>query len=146
MTPFDELTPEGRSRGEPILADALREADRRRRRRAVRHVGVVGCACALIAGVAIVARRAERGDQVVPSAVATTAPAPRLVPRLIVHRTPAPKLVVVEVIRADDVKPAWETVSDEQLLGTLAEAGKPSGIVNVNGTARLVPIPRRNPS
>jgi hypothetical protein len=46
----------------------------------------------------------------------------------------------VQVIRAGDVKPTWEVLSDDQLLAALADAGRPSGFVRLNGKSVVVPI------
>lgn len=144
MTPdevdkLDEMKP----RRDAILADALREADRRRHRRAARRAGAVVCTCALMAGIAVVILR-QNHIAPTPQIVAqpTTTKATKATRSLILHGQP-PK-IVVQVIRAEDVKPTWETISDEQLLTAMSDAGKPSGIVNVDGKTRLVPI-RRQP-
>jgi hypothetical protein len=147
MTPDEPKAAEMKSRRDAILADALREADRRRHRRALRRAGAVVCTCALLAGMAVVILRQNDNDAgrqiAVQSTTRTTAKSTKAPGSLIVHRQP-PK-IVIQIIRTEDVKPTWQTISDDQLLATMADVGKPSGIVNVNGKTQLIPI-RRGPS
>jgi hypothetical protein len=140
------LSPDGATRREAILADALRAADRRRRSRVARRLAAVTCVCLLALGtIAIMLRSNDRSTH--PAAPRDVASGPTSLP------TPAPPRprppatapdvsprVVVQIIPADRVERKWQVIDDDQLIAALAAAGKPAGVARVNGKAVLVPL------
>lgn len=116
-----------------ILRDALRAADRRRRRRLAVRAGATGCILGLVAiATFMLVGRHERHD--IPIVVQ-----PSSQPSKTHVATTEPK-VVVQIIRAGDVQPKWQTLSDEQFLAALADAGRPSGFIELNGKTVVVPL------
>jgi hypothetical protein len=147
--PLDEpqrelLSAAGAARRRMILHAALRQADRRRRRRlAVRGGTVVGAGAAIAAILLFALPSSDRHTQphqvvIEPKQV----PSPPSTGPVDAKRTkvapPAPP-IIVEIIRADQIKPKWEIIDDDQLLAALASAGQPSGLVTLNGKTEIVP-------
>ena len=69
---------------------------------------------------------------------ADAAPAPIAIGPPKAQGQPAP-VVLVEVIRDDPAHRRWQVVNDDQLLAALADAGRPSGLVRINGETMVVP-------
>jgi hypothetical protein len=134
---------DSRSRREQILADALRAADRRRRVRGARQVAGGTCICLLAIGTFGVVSRNFRSS-VRPAPLVhvgpnpTSAPAPPPAP--VAATTPDTPRVVVQIIPADHVERHWQVIDDDQLIAALASAGKPGGVVHLNGKAVVVPL------
>jgi hypothetical protein len=127
------LSASGAARRAQILADAMGAADARRRRARVRRVAT-GIAVATTAGACLFAVLSKTHD--------VPAPAPQRSPIVIAPPHTAPSTAAtfaIQIIRTEDVKPRWETIGDDQLLAMLAEAGRPSGMVELNGKAVVVP-------
>jgi hypothetical protein len=134
--PEGPLSPAGEARRQAILADALRAADgRRRTRAATRAAAGAAAAVFVVATFAFVVTRREP----VPATVAK-APHPAPSPTTSPLPAPARPTVIVQVIREQDVRPKWEVLSDDQLIDALADAGRPSGLVTLNGETTVVPI------
>jgi hypothetical protein len=127
----ESLSPAAAMRRQSILADALGTADRRRIRRFVVRGTVVACAVGALAATLALLTQPHRPDTIV---VESPHPAPTTTP------VPTPPKVVVQIIRAGDVKPTWEVLSDDQFLAALADAGRPSGFVQLNGKSVIVPL------
>jgi hypothetical protein len=132
---MSELSAHAEARRESILTLAKREARRRRRaRRLVRGAGLVIAFLAL----------AMLCEFMLPG----HSPAP---PHVVInHPTPPPAQIVrIERIETDPhitarlaittARPIWKTISDRELLQALADAGKPAGLIEVDGRATLVP-------
>jgi hypothetical protein len=116
-----------------IFQDALRAADRRRHRRLAARAGATGCILGIVAITAftLVNRREHH--------IAPIVVQPESRPSKTHVTTTGPK-VVVQIIRAGDVQPKWQTLSDEQFLAAMADAGRPSGVIELNGKAVVVPL------
>ena len=141
------LSPAGQARRRGILDQALHQAERRRRRRAALRLSFMAAAAVVAASVGVAVFFATRvHPPIAPTdngRVATTLPSPAPT-RAAPTSSPAPSQpeppVVVQVVRSRDVRTAFETIDDEQLLAALADAGRPSGIVRLNGRAEVVPL------
>jgi hypothetical protein len=131
------------ARRQAILADALRAADRRRRARLTRRIAGAACVCLLAIGtLAIVVRSSHSPVQsipivdVTPGPTSSPAPAPAPGP----STAPDAPRIVVQVIPADHVERRWQVINDDQLIATLAAAGKPGGVAHLNGKAVVLPL------
>lgn len=133
-------------RRDAILADALRAADRRRHARVVRHAaGVAGACCLLAIGTFAFMDRSVRSTlqpsplvNVTPAPGPTSFPAPVSAP--VAATNPDTPRVVVQIIPADRVERHWQVINDDQLIAAMADAGKPGGVVELNGKAVVVPL------
>lgn len=137
-----ELSPRGRQRREHILEMAIQQARQRRRRRlAVR--GGAAAVVLLVAGLALLLVP-HPGPQRHELPVATKSQPPTAPPRdhaqaaklLIEHIQTDPTLLKRLAVRPSP--PRWQTLDDDQLLRELALAGKPAGLVKINGRASLM--------
>lgn len=144
--PFDELylSPVGQDRARHILGLAIREAARRRRRR--RRHACQSAALALLAAAGLSLWTSTRSRTSLPPAIVAY-PAPPAQP----PATPAPPADNVPVLthiytdpniltrlRITPQPPQWQTITDDQLLATLASAGHPAAIVPLNGKPTLL--------
>jgi len=130
-------------RRDAILADALRVADRRRRARGARHVAGVTCVCLLALGTFAIVSRSSRSP-VQPARMGQAMPGPTSSPATAPTPSPATNpdtpRVVVQIIPADRVERRWQVINDDQLIATLAAAGKPGGVAHLNGKAVVLPL------
>ncbi len=136
-----ELSPRGRARREQILEMAIRQARRRRRRRLAIRGGAAGVVL-LVAGLALL-RVPHSAPQRHESPVVKVLP-----PAVPPHDNAQAAKLVIEHIQTDPTilrrltipktPPRWQTLDDDQLLQELALAGKPAGLVKINGQASLV--------
>ncbi len=136
-----ELSPRGRGRREQILKMAVRLARQRRRRR----FALRGGAAAIVFVVAGIAALLLPRSAPHPSRTPIVITPPPVVPKL--DRGQAAK-VVIERIQTDPgivrrlavakARPLWQTLDDEHLLQELAQAGRPAGLVKIDGQAMLV--------
>ena len=139
------LSAPGATRRREILADVLRAADGRRRKRLAVRSGA-GVACVLVALFAVpitTPTREEKTVVVQPPPPPTTRTRPTIaMPRPLIVIRPAPAttpIVRVEVIRGDLADRRWEVLNDDQFLDALADAGRPSGLARINGVTTVVP-------
>ena len=134
----ESLSPAGAARRQAILADALRTTDRRRRRRFAARAGAAACVAGAIAfAFAVALLNQPKHDPTI--VVESPRPAPPTRPIDSPRPLEASPKVVVQIIRAGDVKPRWEVLNDDQFLAAMADAGRPSGFVQLNGKSVVVP-------
>jgi hypothetical protein len=136
-----QLSPRGRARREQILEIAIQHARRCRRRRLAVRGGAVGIVLVVI-GIAV-ARIPHLNPN--PSQTPTANSSPPAAPPP--ERRQALK-VVVERIQTDPTivrrlavphtPPLWQTLDDDHFLHELALAGRPAGLVKIDGRATLV--------
>jgi len=131
--PQSQLSPQGRCRAEAILAAALAEGrHRRRRRRVLRGAGAAGTGALLVA-IALLAGRSAPAPEAGPISTGPTPPARSLR----ITRIPTePNLAARLTVRADGG--AVERISEDQLLQALHQAGRPAGLVYVDGQGTLL--------
>ena len=141
-----ELSPRGRARREQILEMAIRQARRRRGRRLAIRGGAAAIVL-LVAGLALVRMphsAPQRHELPVVTSPPPAAPPPAAPPH---DHVQAAKLVIehiqtdttiVKRLAVPKTPPRWQTLDDDQLLKELALAGKPAGLVKINGRASLV--------
>lgn len=131
------LSPEGARRREQILRLARRAATGRRRRRLALRGGLA------LAGVAVLAVALWPDP-----AVRTVGPSPD---QWVQHPNPAPptpRVVDIQTITTDlslvdrlALRPqqrGWQSIDDDEFLKVLADAGKPSGLIELNGRSFLI--------
>jgi hypothetical protein len=128
---------EFRSRREQILMLALDAARRRRRRRRTVTRGAIAATALVVATLAGLMSRIQRS------------PKPGQPLDAIVITEPAgPTRVIVEHFHTDPTiisrlalkprSPRWQTIGDDELLMSLASAGRESGLIQVDGRALLI--------
>ncbi len=134
-----ELSPRGRARRAQILNMAIQQVRRRRRRRLALRGGAVGIVLLAI-GLAVlrmprlVPNPSKTTERSITDSTSPSVPAPK--------RTPTAK-VVIEHIQTDptitrrlavaQAPPRWQRLDDDQVLQELERAGKPAGLVKING-------------
>jgi len=139
-----ELSPRGRARRAQILNMAIQQARRRHRRRLAFRGGAVGIALLAI-GLAVlrvprsVPNPPKSTERSIADSTSPTVPAP--------NRASAAK-IVIERIQTDptitrrlavpQAPPRWQRLDDDQVLQELERAGKPAGLVKINGQVSLV--------
>jgi hypothetical protein len=139
-----ELTPRGRARREQILNMAIQQARRRRRRRWARRGGAAAIAL-LVIGLATLHIPRPVAPPLKTNETTGTHATPPKIPTP--SRAPSTK-VVIERIQTDptitrrlavpQTPPRWERLDDDRLLQELAKAGKPAGLVKIDGRVTLV--------
>jgi hypothetical protein len=132
----NELSNEGHRRREAILRLAQKQARRRRRGRLA--LKLTGTIAVLLTAISVVMQLHRKQPAAPTLAVNHPATPPRPTP-----------LVTIEQIATDPAlssklaiqiqQPRWQRLNDDQLLTTLADAGRPAGIIEVDGRAMLVP-------
>jgi len=140
-----ELSSEGRERRDAILRDVSARlpgiaSARRRRRRSV--AGGAAVALLLVVGGAVVLTMQQRPANQ-PTLTPPNVAAPEAPP---VNETPSIDFQIVRtndeidptmIVRTDPEAINAMVVSDEELLRTLAEMGRPAGLIRMNGQVRL---------
>jgi hypothetical protein len=136
-----ELSPHGRARREQILQMAIQQARRRRRRRLAIRSGAIAMVLLTIGLVVL------RGPRSVPHPSETTTVNSTLSAAPVLNPEPAAKIVIERVetdptivrrLAVQQTPPRWQRLDDDHLLQELAQAGKPAGLVKINGQATLV--------
>jgi len=135
------LSSQGRARRAQILKMAIQQARWRRRRRLAARGGAVMIVLLAI-GIAVL-----RTPHSIPHPPETQITEPTPLPASAPNRAPAAK-IVIERIQTDptislrlavpQTPPRWQRLDDDHLLQELAQAGKPAGLVKINGQATLV--------
>ena len=136
-----DLSPSGQARRDHILELAIRQARRQRRRRQAIRVGILGFVLVGV-GVALLHTLPAPLNQPGTSTAKVSPPGISPVDR------PRPTKVVIERVQTDPlivrrlaVPPVvlkCERIDDDQLLQALAEAGKPAGLLRMNGQVTLL--------
>ena len=136
-----ELSPRGRQRREQILEMAIRQGRQRRRRRLAVRGGAVAIVLLVMATAVLRIPRSAPHQSDLPTAksAAPAVPTP--------DRGQQAK-VVIERIQTDPTilrrlavpksPPLWQTLDDDHLLQELAQAGRPAGLVKIDGRTTLV--------
>ena len=142
MSDFIPFSEAGADRREQILAAALRRAAAvRRRRAAARALGVAAPLIIVVALWASLGQPDGRRTPIVsiPTTVATQIknPTPNPRPAVTVHHIET-DLTLVDRLSTRPTKNFVTRLGDDQFLSRLAEAGRPAGLVNVNGRSVLV--------
>lgn len=139
------LSPEGEARRVEILHLAQGQARARRHRRAMRRAvgSVVGGGAAVLLFFALYTRQHPRVlPQVVVNPPASrdtkVASVPtRSRPEIVITRIPTDATLASQwAVRLE--KPAWQKLTDDDLLRRLQEAGRPAGLAYVDGQARIL--------
>lgn len=138
---FDELylSPAGQDRAQQILGIAIREAARQRRHRHVRQSAALALLAA--AGLSLWTSTHSRTSPV-PAVVASPAhpTAPPAPPAdntpVLTHIYTDPHILTRLLITPQP--PQWQTITDDQLLATLASTGHPAAIVLLGGKPTLL--------
>lgn len=145
------LSPAGEARREEILGIARRAASHRRNQRQAFRAIALGVVVVLAMMVIRRASRSEHHDLAIH-------PSKRIVPPIAATRYPPPARVQVtwlqsepgisQRLAAPKRAPAWTRLTDEQLVGVLAQHGQPAGLAYVNNEPILVDIshPANDPS
>jgi hypothetical protein len=149
------LSEQGRQRRDAILSLAIREAQNRRRKRIGMQAGGT-VAVLLVIGATYLALSLHRPPQRaqpshVPIAVGTrpaTAPSPTVAPTPSILPAPESPQIVIERVQTDPAllrrllvppaAPQWTTLSDAELLDTLAAANQRAAIATIDGETVLV--------
>jgi len=149
IDPLDPLSPAGLERREEILLLARGAARRRRVRRNASRAAAMGLSVLLIGGGLVVhmvrVSHPVRSPHPVAQAPIPVPPAPS---KVSTPPKPAPDHITIAAIRTDPTitarlsvghpRPRWKTIGDEELLQSLAEAGKPSGLIETDGRKILL--------
>ena len=140
MTDFD-LSPSGRARREQILKMAVEQGQRQRRQRLAVRGGAV--AIVLLAIVATVLRMPHSNSRPIERPFVKSplppAPAPQrtLTPKIAIERIQTDPTIAQRLAVAK-TPPRWQRLDDDHLIQELAQAGKPAGLVKINGQAAIV--------
>ena len=136
-----ELSPSGRARREQILNMAIQQGRRRRRRRLAFRGGAI--VIVLLAIGAAVLRMPHAATHPSETAIVEPSPPPAAAP----HHAPAAKVVIerfqtdptiVRRLAVSKTRPRWQRLDDDNFLQELAQAGKPAGLVKINGQVTLI--------
>jgi hypothetical protein len=141
------LSPQGQARREQILQLAIREAGARRRQRRTIVAGAALLLAALIGGAILMIHPIQPPRPIARQPIAPAPlPAPATTPTT--AAAPAEPTVIVERIETDPTlldrlsikpqPPKWTTISDEELLDTLAAAHQRAGLAEINGQMVVV--------
>lgn len=131
----EPLSPQGRRRRTAIGEVARAAALQRRRRRRLGRATVAGFVLLLATAVFIQLQpsRLDRTPVQVVERIAPSAPPPALLISQI-ETEPA----ISQRLALSHGRRRWQTVGDDELLHTLAQAGHPAGLVTMNGQATLL--------
>jgi hypothetical protein len=142
--PVQILSHEGANRRERILRLAVKEAQTRKRRWWTLRLAAAGAAGAAVVMLAAIIWSGEAiSPAPVPPTVAIVesrvdpAPAPSV---MIVHIRTDP--AIIERLAMQVSSPRWQSIGDEELLTALADAGRPAGLIHVQGRTILLPRSR----
>lgn len=147
IDPIDSLSPTGAERRDEILLLARGAARQQRLRRRASRAIVVGLAMLLIAAgfMAQIVRVSHR--EALREIVKAPAPLPA-VPKSATPSAPASAEITIVSIETDPTitsrlsvghpRPQWKSIGDDELLQSLADAGKPSGIIETDGRKILL--------
>ena len=138
------LSAVGETRREEILQLAHRAVRSRRRRRAVGRVVMAVVAISLIVAALPRPRHVPAPDLAVrpvvkhPDRPSTIAIQPRpLVKQIVITRIENDPVLLAR-LRIPPGQPTWETLSDDGLLRSLNEAGRPAGLAYVGGHTMIL--------
>jgi hypothetical protein len=136
-----ELSPRGRQRREQILEMVIRQSRQRRRRRLAIRGGAVGIVLVVvsIALLRIPRSTPHPSDAPMVKSVPRAAPAPlpRQGGKVVIERIQTDP-TIVRRLAVPKSPPRWQTLDDDQLLQELAQAGRPAGLVKIDGRTTLV--------
>jgi hypothetical protein len=138
MTEFDDqLSPRGRERRRDILRVALAAAKRRRVGRRAARVGGGAVAVIVLLGVGVYLMRPATHDGPVQYVAVPRPPAAttRDAARFVTVETDP---TIISRLSINLGPPRWATMSDDELLSSLASDGHPAGLIEVDGEMILV--------
>jgi hypothetical protein len=139
------LSAQGQARREQILQLAIREAGARRRQRRTVVAGAALLLAALIGGMILTIHPFHSPRPIahqpmmpmpIPAPAPTTAAAPNR-PAVIVERIETDP-TLLDRLSIKPQPPQWTTISDEELLDTLAAAHQRAGLAEINGQIVVV--------
>lgn len=133
------LSPGGDRRREEIRRDAQRFASQKRRRRTALRAG--GLAALFVAAwLAFPREHPEPARQIAIPRV--SAPEKSAAPSIVRSTNPRPPITIARIqtdptltsrLAIPRQSPTWQTIGDDALLKTLADAGKPAGLAYADG-------------
>ena len=135
------LSPSGRKRREQILNMAIQRGRQRRRRRLVVRGGAVTIMFLSIGfSVQRLSRSIPRPNDLpitdsVPLAI--SAPNRGAVGKVFIERIQTDP-TIARRLAVPQSPPCWQRLDDDHLLKELAQAGKPAGLVKINGQVTLI--------
>jgi hypothetical protein len=133
MQESEILSDFGRERREEILRLAKRHARSLRRNRHLRGGGI------LLVGLAIImAWRGSGARHPQTARISIPAPVALRAPTVVIERI-ATDPQIVERMSIGNERPKWSFIDDDAFLHSMADAGRPSGLVNLNGRLLLLP-------
>jgi hypothetical protein len=136
-----ELTPSGQERREQILALAIGETKRRRRRRFAIRGGAIAIILLVIGLTLLRVPRAipRRSDTQITERIPQNIAPPNRSPlsRIVIERIETDPTIASR-LSVPRTPPRWQRLDDNHLLDELAAAGKPAGIVTIGGQSTLV--------
>ncbi len=135
-TPNEYLSAAGERRKEEILRAALQASGRRRRRRQMAIGGAVLIPLLMLAIVGLDVDRQKPEPAVVvlpPSPMVRKSRANVMIDRIATDPGIADRLSV------GDPAPKWKIIGDDELLQSMADAGSPTGLVELNGRRFFLP-------
>jgi hypothetical protein len=134
----EPLSPEGERRREAIAAMARHAARGRRLRRRVIQSSVAAAVLLALCWPTVLWLRSS-GRQALPDRVVVESnPSPTVAMSSVAINRVETDAGITERLSIHRPQPRWQAVGDDDLLQTLAQAGHPAGLVEMNGEARLL--------
>ena len=143
------LSPEGRVRRAAILQLAHRESRARRRRHFARRAGVAGAGLSIALAIFWLTRPQNEAPPQIVHQLPSTQRMQQPATRQIAQRPVATRSkILITRIETDSTllqrltlppqKPSWSVIDDDELLRSLAEAGRPAGLAYVDGRTLIL--------
>jgi hypothetical protein len=134
--PHEPLSPAGEERREAILGLARHAARARRTRRRGVRAGAGALLVLMVAGAGVYVTRPAQLDH--PARVDSTATCPAVPSRPASIASIDSDPTIARRLALAPEPQRWASISDDELLASLAEAGQPTGLIEVAGTTILV--------
>jgi hypothetical protein len=134
MLPENEILSDlGRRRREEILRLAMRQTRRRRRNRRLREAGMI------LVCVAILATRQESQQRPAESPKTHTPPMVMVPASTVIIERIGTDSQITAKLSTGNAPPRWSFIDDDAFLQSMADAGRPSGLIMLNGRLLLLP-------
>ena len=134
-----ELSAEGERRRQSILHLARQQARRRHRRRVAMRFAGGAAAIVLAATLAMRFRFEQPVQRIVAVNHPVTSTAPAIVASSVKIEPIATDPAITSKLSIVIDRPKWQRLNDGELLTALADAGRPAGLIEVDGRTMLVP-------